>query len=164
MEYCLTNLSFFDTVLVYYYTNLNLSIICCLFFCRYISLFWYLYFILMFLNAIPLKHFVNEIPLDEILLRILKYLRFYQLFYYQLNHQLLLQFFELPFLKHFCCICCRFFSTTTKFLTILITRIFSNFSCMCTNIFSKWQKSIALYTYFISKFNWITHFYNSYII
>ena len=29
--YCLTNLLFFDIPLLYYYTNLNLSIICCLF-------------------------------------------------------------------------------------------------------------------------------------
>ena len=29
--YCLENLLFFDIPLLYYYTNLNLSIICCLF-------------------------------------------------------------------------------------------------------------------------------------
>ena len=81
MVYSLTDL-FFGISLLYYYTNLNSSIVCCLFsgdiylsfgvsislstaFCGNI-----------FFNAVPLKH-----------------LLFCKQFYYKLNHQFLLLFF-----------------------------------------------------------------------
>ena len=106
---------FFDIPLLYYYTNLNSSIICCL--CSgdiYIFLLIFLFHPNLSLNAILLKYFVE----------ILKYLSFYQLFYCQSNHQLFLQFFQLLFLEQFHCLCCKFLSTIKKFLTILIAHIF----------------------------------------
>ena len=47
LKYCLANLLFFDIPLLYFYTNLSSSIICCLF-SGDISFFWYFYFVLIF--------------------------------------------------------------------------------------------------------------------
>ena len=70
-------------------------------------------FLLVFLFH---PHFVSAIPKETFLQPLL----FYHLFFYQLNNQLLLLFFELLFLKQFL-LHCRFFSTIKKFLTIFIT-------------------------------------------
>ena len=61
--------------------------------------------------------------------------------------------FWIDLLDQFYCICCRFFSTIKKFLTILIAQVFS-----------KRQKSITFNIYSIFRFNSISHFYNGCII
>ena len=128
------------------------------FFVRYIFLSIFLFHFHLLLEAIPLKHFAKILKyllfylsfsisilfssvFEAILLKhfaqILTYLLIYELFYFQLNHQLLLQFFEVPSLKSFYSIFCRFLTAIKTFLNIHIAHVFSNFSCMCTNIFRK---------------------------
>ena len=92
----------------------------------------------------PLKYFVNGIPLQ-----ILKYLLFYQLFYCQLNHQLLLQFFELLFEAVFIPSVVDFLALSRSFWLYVLLNVFSNVSCMCTKLFSKWEKSTYSFTYII---------------
>ena len=83
--YCIINLLFFDTPLLCYYTNLNSSIICFLFF-------WIL------ASSFCVCVCAQSAPLTE---SFLKYLLFYQLFYFKLKHQLLLLFLDFLTLKQF---------------------------------------------------------------
>ena len=82
-----TKVLFLDIAFLYYYTNLNSPIICCL-----SSGDMYLFLVLLF--HYQHHHF-------ESLLQILTCLLFYQLFCYQLHQQFLLLFFKLLFLKQF---------------------------------------------------------------
>ena len=81
LMHCLKNLLFFDILLLYCYTTLNSSIICCL-----SSGYMYL---LLFLYFVNLQWIFS------------KHLLFYQQFYYQSNHQLLMLFFKLFCLMQF---------------------------------------------------------------
>ena len=83
---CLTNLLLFDIPLLYCYTNLNSSIICCIS-CGDM----YLFFVLLF--HYQHHHFASTLEI------FLMHLLFYLQFCYQLNHQLLLLFFELLFFE-----------------------------------------------------------------
>ena len=82
----------------------------------------------------------------------LKYLLFYQLFYF-------ISFLNCSFWSSFYCNCCRFPCTTKKFLAFRIGQVFGNFSYICTNIFSKRQKSINFQIYYVFSFNWITYLF-----
>ena len=126
---CLANLLFFDIQLLYYYTDLNSSIICCLFSG---DVYFYFSIFILFSFAFECNSFENGIVLE-----ILQYFLFYQLFYCQLNHQLHLLFFELLFLKQFLLHLLYIPTHYQEVLTILVAHVFSNFSCMCTNIFRK---------------------------
>ena len=84
----LKNLLFFDILLLYCDTNLNSSIICCIFSCN-----MYLFLVLLF--HYQHYHFARVIKI------FLMHLLFYQRLCYQLNQQLLLLFFKLIFLKQF---------------------------------------------------------------
>ena len=86
--HCPTNSLFFDIPLLHHYTSLNSSIICCLFLAICI-------FELVFPIDYCLHYFLSTLNIFS------KHLLCYQQFYYQLNHQLLLLFFELLFLKQF---------------------------------------------------------------
>ena len=67
--YCVVNVLFFDIPLLYYYTNLNSSMICCLFSGdMYLSFGFSLSALSkLFLNVIPSKIFLNAIPLKHLL-------------------------------------------------------------------------------------------------
>ena len=109
---------------LYYYANLNSSMIFCIFSGDLFVFFHHLFGIsISFLASSSSKLF-------------LRLLLFHQVFYCQLNHSFY-SFLNCSIWSSFCCICCRFFSTIKKFLIILIAHVFSNFSCMCTKIFSK---------------------------
>ena len=96
--------------LLFCYTTLNSSIICCLF-SRNLHL--------SFVTSISSSFFERRSAECNFFLKILMHLLFYQQFYYQLNPQLLLLF-NCSFWRSFYCVCCRFFSTIKKFLTIFI--------------------------------------------
>ena len=135
LVYCLTNLLFFDIQLLYCYTNLNSSIICCLFsgdmyhsfgicisslpslFCRSLEDFLEIF---VNLSAVVLP---NKSPVASAVF------------------------------SSFYCICCRYFSSIKKILAAFIGLIF-------THVFSKRRKSKSFYIYSILKFNLISHFYN----
>ena len=103
----LTNLLFFDIPLLYCYTNLNSSIICCLpSGDMYLSLFF-------------LFHYYHQHCASMIKI-FLMHLLFYQQLRYQLNHQLLLLFLNCSFWSSFYCIRFRCFSTIEKFFTLLL--------------------------------------------
>ena len=119
------DLLFFDIPFLYYYINLNSSIICC-----FSSGDMYL---LLFLF-----HFLSYFVVSS-----LKFLLFYLQFYFQLNHLLLLVFFEVIF---WCCckfICGRLFSMIKGFLAIISGYVFIK---VFTHIFSK-KKFIAFHKY-----------------
>ena len=104
--------------------NRNSSIICCLF-----SGYIYIYIYLSLGISISFLAFFN------LLLEWLAILSAFQLplrspFSYAvfLNFSLWSSFYR---------ICCRFFSSIKRFLTIIIDHVFSNFSCRFTHIFSK---------------------------
>ena len=97
----------------------------------------------------------------------LKNLLLYQQVHYQLSNQLALLFHQLffflisPLEAVFIAFAVNLFSAIKIFwpyvLTVFTTYVF-------INIFGKIQKSIAFYICSIFEFNWITHFYNSYLI
>ena len=119
------------------------------FFWRYISFFWYFHFIISFiiLWRFPWKtcYSISNFITNSITSFFCSFLNdsFWSSFYY---------------------IRCRFLRTIKRFLALLIAHVFSKFSGMCTRIFNKWQKSIDFYICFVSRFNWISHFYNGYIM
>ena len=80
LMHCLTNLLFFDIPLLCYYTNLNSSIICCLF-SGDINL-SFGFSISFFASATLLNAAHSEI----LSITSFKHLLFYLQFYYQLNH------------------------------------------------------------------------------
>ena len=92
---CLTNLLFFDIllffILLYCYTNLSSSVICCLFF-GVMYLFYGASISLLSSSFFECSSIECNSVGD-----FSKHLLFYQQFCYQLNHQLLLLFFELLF-------------------------------------------------------------------
>ena len=105
----------FNIPVLYYHTNLNSSIICCLY-----SGDIYLSFgisVLLLASSSREDFFERFIFLSAILFPI--------------------SFLNCSFWSSFYCICCRFLSTI-KVLTILIVHdyVFSNFSCICINAFS----------------------------
>ena len=146
MVYCLTDLLVFDIRLLYYYININSSITCRFFFWRYISFFWYFYFIFICFwmqffecNSFECNSFRDFEILaiwSAILLRIKSPVA---------SAVLWIVF----FLSSFYCICCRFFSTIKKFITILIAYIFSNFSAWAP-IFLANEKNLSPFTYILT--------------
>ena len=95
MAYWLTNLLYFDILLLYYYTNLNSSIICCCFFFFGDMFLCFSNFGSLFCNSLKCSTECDSLEdFFEIFL-------IFEQFCYQLNHQLLLLFFELLVLKQF---------------------------------------------------------------
>ena len=129
MYYLISSL-FFDISLSYY-TNLYSSIICCLFsgdmylsYCMFVS----------FSLAFECNIFKWLVILLTVLLPITS--RFCSF--------LTCSLWSIYYYIYF-----RYFTAIKKFLTLLIAHVFSNFSCMRTNVFSKRQKSISFYVYII---------------
>ena len=115
--HCLNNLLLFDIPVLYHYTNLNSSMICSLcwgdIYLPFCTSIWLLASSFCECNSVECNSF------EYFLKQLLVYLQCY----YQLNHQLLLQFSELLFLKQFYCTCCRLFiSTMKKFLLYLLLK------------------------------------------
>ena len=136
----LTNLLFFDIPVLYCYTNLNSSIICCLssrdmyiLFGASISLSASLFF---------------ECKSDG---DFLKRLIFYQQFCYELNHQLLLLFYIARFEAVFVGSVVDFLALSRSFWPYLLLNFY-----LC---FSQMTKIHILLHILISRFNWISHFY-----
>ena len=135
--HCLTNVLFFNVPLLYCYTNFNLSIICCLYFGD----------IYLFCGTFVSPFFSS--------LRDCETLVILSAIFYQLNHRLLLLL-NCSFWSSFYRICCRFFSAIKNFWPYLLIEFLP--------VFCKRQKSVSFYIYSISRFRWITHFYNGCVI